>query len=201
MQYDRKDHFYKKAKKEGKASRAVYKLAELQKKFHLVKNGSVALDLGSAPGGWMQDLSQMVGVTGKVIGVDLLPLKIQLLRNCVFFLGNLEDEEIRAKISDAAGGLVDSVLSDMAPNISGIAFADAHRSFLLASLALDMCEALLKNGGGFVVKIFPGEDFANFKSTMKKKFERVAQVVPEATRKTSNEVYLVGVGFKRNESV
>ncbi len=197
MQYNRKDHFYRKAKKEGKASRAVYKLAELQQNFKLVRQGSIALDLGSAPGGWMQDLSQMVGKSGKVIGIDILPLKIQLPPNCVFFLGRIEDSAMRDKLFEAAGRDVDAVLSDMAPNISGIPFADAHRSYLLACMALKVCDFILKKGGNFVAKIFPGEDFADFKARLKEKFERVSQVIPEATRKSSNEVYLVGVKFKK----
>ena len=195
MQYDRKDHFYRKAKKEGKASRAVYKLDELQEKFKLVRQGSVAIDLGSAPGGWMQELSRMVGKSGKVIGIDILPLKIQLPPNCTFFLGDIEDTMMREKLFESAGRDVDAVVSDMAPNISGIPFADAHRSYLLACLALDVCDFILKKGGNFVAKTFPGEDFAVFKALLKKKFEKVSQVIPEATRKSSKEVYLVGLKF------
>jgi 23S rRNA (uridine2552-2'-O)-methyltransferase len=196
MAYDRKDHFYKRAKREGKASRAVYKLSELQRRYKLVRAGAVAVDLGCAPGGWMQELSQMVGPKGRVVGIDLLPLKIQVPPNCAFILGDITDEVALAKVRELAGGSVDAILSDMAPNLSGVAFADAYRSYELAMCALDVCGRLLKESGNFVVKIFPGEEFASFVAELKRSFREVATIVPEATRKTSSERYLVATGFR-----
>ena len=196
MGYDRKDHFYMKAKREGKASRAVYKLAELQKRFKLVKKGDVALDLGCAPGGWLQELSPILGPTGRAIGIDLLPLKIQVPKNCTFILGNLEDEESQKKISDLARGKVDIVLSDMSPNLSGIAFADAYRSYELGVLALKVCNNLLKKNGNFAIKIFPGDELENFLKELKRAFTKVTMITPEATRKTSSERYIICLGFK-----
>ncbi len=195
MGYERKDHFYKRAKREGKASRAVYKLAELQKRFKLVRRGDVAIDLGCAPGSWMQELSAMVGQNGRVIGIDLLPLKISLQPNCRFIKGNAEDESSISEIHDLCGGKADAVLSDMSPNLSGIAFADSYRSYELCVLALNLCSSLLKPGGNFVVKIFPGEEFAGFIAELKRRFEEVATVIPEATRKTSSERYVIARGF------
>ena len=196
MAYERKDHFYRKAKSEGKASRAVYKLSELQKRFKLIKKGDAVLDLGSAPGGWLQELSPLVGPQGKVIGIDLLPLKISPPKGCVFIHGDLTDEDHQKEIMALANGNVDAILSDMSPNLSGVAFADAYRSYELAMLALDICKKLLKHGGNFVVKIFPGEEFHEYVKALKKHFEDVATITPEATRKTSSERYIVAMNFK-----
>lgn len=198
MGYDRKDHFYRRAKREGKASRAVYKLSELQKRFHLVRHGNTVIDLGCAPGGWMQELSAMVGPKGCVIGIDLLPIKILRAANCHFIKGDVEDASNINEILRLAGGKADTVLSDMSPNLSGIAFADAYRSYELCMRALDLCKILLKPNGNFVVKIFPGDELANFISELKKQFDKVDVVIPEATRKTSSERYIVARGFKKN---
>jgi 23S rRNA (uridine2552-2'-O)-methyltransferase len=199
MAYERKDHFYRKAKREGKASRAIYKLAELQSRFKLVRKGACVIELGCAPGGWMQELSQIVGPTGKVIGIDLLPLKISVPKHCTFVLGDITDAAALAKVQELAGGKADAVLSDMSPNLSGVAFADAYRSYELAMSALDVCETLLKEGGNFVVKIFPGEEFEAFVAELRRAFQKVATIIPEATRKTSSERYLVAMGFQKKE--
>lgn len=197
MAYDRKDHFYKKAKREGKASRAVYKLSELQKRFRLIHSGDVVLDLGSAPGGWLQEISPMVGPKGKIVGIDLLPLKISPPQNSVFILGDLNDDASLMKIRELAPYGTDVVLSDMSPNLSGIAFADAFRSYELLELAFDACNKLLKSGGNFVAKFFPGEESEGFIKNLKTHFKKVTTVVPEATRKTSSERYLVALKFKK----
>jgi len=196
MAYDRKDHFYRRAKREGKASRAVYKLAELQRRFKLVKRGDAVVDLGCAPGGWLQELSPMVGGDGRVVGIDILPLTMGLPENCTFIEGDINDEGRLAEIEGLVRGKVDAIVSDMSPNLSGIAFADAYHSYELAMRALEVADRMLKHGGNFVVKIFPGEEFAGFMRELKSKFGKVNTVVPEATRKTSSERYLVGVGYK-----
>jgi 23S rRNA (uridine2552-2'-O)-methyltransferase len=196
MAYERKDHYYRRAKREGKASRATYKLAELQRRFRLVKKGDIVVDLGCAPGGWIEELSPLVGIGGRVIGIDVLPLKIQLPKNCRFVEGDIAEEESLSEIEALAEGEVDAVLSDMSPNLSGIAFADAYRSFELAARALEACARLLRRGGNFVVKIFPGEEFPRFAKELEESFEEVSTVVPDATRKTSSERYLVAKGFR-----
>ena len=197
MAYDRKDHFYKKAKREGKVSRAVYKLAELQQRFRLVKKGDVVLDLGCAPGGWLQEVTPLVAPTGKIVGIDLLPLKIQPPKGCVFIKGDLTDPASQERIAAEAGREVDCILSDMAPNLSGVAFADAYRSYELAVLAFGMCERFLRNGGNFVAKIFPGDELEGYLAELKKRFAKVTMLTPEATRRTSSERYIVATGFKR----
>ena len=199
MAYDRKDHFYKKAKREGKASRAAYKLSELQKRFTLIRKGGTVVELGSAPGGWMQELSAMVGPTGRVVGIDILPLKIQVPKNCAFFLGDITDEKLLLEISAKSGGKADAVVSDIAPNISGVAFADAYRSYELANLAFESCARLLKFDGNFLAKIFPGDEFEGFVKKLKVNFKTVKVVVPEATRKTSSERYIVCIGYKNGK--
>jgi 23S rRNA (uridine2552-2'-O)-methyltransferase len=196
MAYDRKDHFYRRAKREGKASRAVYKLAELQRRFSLVAKRNAVVDLGCAPGGWMQELSPMVGPKGRVVGIDILPLKTGLPANCTFIEGDINDEGKLAEVEAALGGHADCVVSDMSPNLSGVAFADAFNSFELAQRALAVCGRILKPGGKFIVKIFPGEEFAGYVAELKSKFKKVNTVIPEATRKTSSERYLIALGFK-----
>lgn len=197
MVYDRKDHFYKKAKQEGKASRAVYKLAELQRKFQLVRKGDIALDLGCSPGGWLQELSPLVGPKGKVVGIDLLPLKISVPPQCHFIHGDLTDPLTQREINKIVGNAVDVILCDMSPNLSGITFADAYRSYELAMLALDICELFLRKNGNFLVKIFPGDEFAGYITTLKKYFREVSVITPIATRKTSSERYIVAKGFRK----
>ncbi len=198
MAYNRKDHFYRRAKREGKASRAIYKLSELQNRFKLIGRGGIALDLGCAPGGWLQELSDIVGKSGRVIGIDFLPVKISLSENVVVIEGDLNDEESIKRIEDEANGLVDAVLSDMSPNISGIAFADAYRSYELSMLAFEICEKSLREGGNFVTKIFPGEEFTEYMKLLKKNFKKVSTVTPAATRRTSSERYILAIGYKRS---
>lgn len=196
MAFKRKDHFYRRAKEEGKASRAVYKLTELQRRFELIRKGDTVIDLGCAPGGWMQELAPMVGPKGKVVGIDILPIKISLPGQCHFIQGDMGDEASLEKLREAAGGKVHAVLSDMSPNLSGIAFADAYRSCELAMTALDFARGILRPGGNFVVKIFPGKEFQDFVAELKRSFGSVKTVVPDATRKTSSERYLVAKGLK-----
>jgi 23S rRNA (uridine2552-2'-O)-methyltransferase len=192
---DRKDRFYKKAKDEGRASRAFYKLEQIQQKYKIFKGGDRVVDLGCAPGGWMEYISKVVGSSGKILGVDLLPLKITVRPNMFFIQEDMNNpivaEEVLIKL-----GKVDSVVSDTAPDTSGVKFRDSYLSYELALGALDIAKGVLKEDGNFVVKIFPGEEFMEFKKELQKHFTIVKQYRPEATRKTSNEIYLVGVGFK-----
>ncbi len=195
MAYDRKDHFYKRAKREGKASRAVYKFSELQKRFRLISRGDIILELGTAPGSWMKEFSELVGPRGLVIGIDLLPLKIELPKNCFFIRGDAKAEESSNAIEERAHEGIDAVFSDLSPNLSGISFADTHRSYELSLMAFDLCRKFLKPGGNFVVKIFPGDEFHGYITLLRRHFKEVKAVVPEATRKTSSERYIVAKGY------
>ncbi|HBF13203.1 MAG TPA: RlmE family RNA methyltransferase [Deltaproteobacteria bacterium] len=192
--YNRKDYYYKKAKEEGKASRASYKLEQIQAKYRIIKKGDNVVDLGCAPGSWLEAVSDMVGSQGFVAGIDLLPIKVQLKPNMKFVQGDICDERIVGKIIPQGGFNI--VLSDMAPNTSGLAFKDSYLSYELGVTALEFAKVALKKGGNFVTKIFQGSEVAEFRRELKKYFKRVETYVPPATRQTSKELYLVAVDFQ-----
>lgn len=193
--YERKDFFYKKAKKEGLASRAAYKILEIQKKYKIFRSGEIILELGAAPGGWLQILSKEVGPKGLIIGVDLLPLKIQTPANVTFYQQDIEDEKFISFLKNQ-GLLFDGILSDISPNLSGIPFRDTYRSFELAQKVWKTARQCLKRNGKLVIKIFPGEESTALKKELKKDFNQLSTFVPEATRKESSEVYWVAKGYK-----
>ena len=200
MAYNRKDHYYRRAKREGKASRAAFKLEQIQKKYKVINRGETVLDLGAAPGGWLQELSKMVGKRGFVLGVDKLPIRIYPSPNMLFYLGDVESEDAIEQLRfRLLTDTVDTVVSDMAPNISGVSFSDSYKSYELASRALEICQELLRNGGNLVVKIFPGKETKGFKKSLEKSFKKVHTIVPPATRTTSNEMYLIARGFTGGE--
>ncbi len=187
----RHDIFYKNAKKNNFASRAIYKLSEIDQRFQLLRKGDRVLDLGAAPGSWMQYALTAVGFEGSVTGIDLLPLKIPLPRNGRFIQGDIR-EVPEAELFGPEGGQFDVVVSDMAPNTTGVKFTDASRSAALVLLAIEMTDRLLKPGGKFVAKIFLGEDFDESLQLLKSRFVRFKVVKPESSRQESKEVYLVG---------
>lgn len=193
--YERKDRFYKQAKEEGHLSRAFYKLEQIQTKFKIIKKGDTVIDLGCAPGGWLEIASKLVGQSGRVVGIDILPVKIKNLPNVKVILGDINETKTDQLLS--YGKKADVVISDMAPSTSGVKFRDSYLSYELASAALQMAEMILVTGGNFAVKIFPGEEFASYKKGLESHFEKVFQYRPEATRKSSNEIYLVAIGFKK----
>lgn len=197
MAYNRKDHYYKRAKLEGKASRAAFKLDQIQKKYKIIDRGATVLDLGAAPGGWMEELGKMVGKRGFVLGVDKLPIHIFPHENMLFYLGDVESKDAVAQLKfRLLTDTVDTVVSDMAPNTTGVAFSDSYKSYELAARALNICHDLLREGGNFVVKIFPGDELKDFKNVLEKCFRKVHTIIPPATRKTSSEMYLVARGYK-----
>ena len=190
--FERKDHFYRKAKKEGHLSRAIYKLEESQKKFKILKRGDAVLELGSAPGGWLQFLAEIVGPQGCIVGVDRLPLAFQPPKQVIFFQKKFE--EIRAE--DLPTQKFTVILSDLSPDLSGITLTDQQRSFELAHLVWEWTQKFLKPNGHLVLKIFPGEEADRFTRELKKSFQRFIRFVPEATRKSSSEVYFVALNFQ-----
>lgn len=197
MAYNRKDHYYNRAKKEGKASRASFKLEQIQKKYKIINRGETVLDLGAAPGGWMQELGKMVGKRGFVLGVDRLPIHIHPKENMLFYLGDIHSEDAVDQLKfRLLSETVDTIVSDMAPNISGVAFSDSYKSYELAMRALELCGELLREDGNFVVKIFPGQELDEFKKVLSESFRKVSSIIPPATRKTSKEMYIVARGFK-----
>lgn len=190
------DEFVKRARKEGYRSRAIYKLKEIDERDRLLRPGMVVVDLGAAPGAWTQYVKQRVGVAGRVIALDLLP--IEPLAGIELLQGDFTEESTLAALLDVLGGQpVDLVISDMAPNISGIDSADQARAMYLAELALEFAERVLKPGGGFLVKVFQGRGFNELYKAMQQRFTRVATRKPKASRPRSAEQYLLATGFRR----
>ncbi len=197
-QYERKDHYYKKAKEQGLASRAVFKLEELDQKFHLLKTGSKVLDMGCAPGGWLQYIAKKIGPQGKAVGVDLLKVKTKFPSNISIRQGDATQEEIQKLCREDLRAEADLIVSDMSPNLSGIHFKDNYESFQLCLNVLKVVQKILKKGGNMVVKIFPGDELGEFKKKLQENFEEIKTYVPKATRKGSSEIYLISLHFKKD---
>ena len=190
-----KDPFVIQAQKDGYRSRAAYKLIEIDKKYHIIKPGIKAVDLGAAPGGWSQVLSNKIGATGRVIAADLL--EMPPIKNIDFIQGNFEEEKVLRDIQDKLKNLpVDLVISDMAPNISGIKMVDQQRAIYLNELALEFVKNNLKQNGFFLVKSFVGADFENFLSELKIHFKKVFKIKPDSSRSRSSEIFLLGYEFQ-----
>jgi len=187
----KKDHYYKKAKKENLRSRAAFKLIQLNEKFKfkLIKKGDSVLDLGCAPGGWLKAIKNLVGEKGIVVGVDLQP--ITPIPQVKFVLGDITDENTIAEIKEYNSSF-DVITSDCSPNVSGNWEVDHARQIYLAEMSLEICQQLLCEGGNFVVKVFQGELFEDFIEKMKQMFEKVIISKPDASRKRSSEIYVVG---------
>ena len=183
--------YVQRAKAEGYRSRAAYKLIEVAERDKLLRQGMMVVDLGAAPGGWSQVAATRVGARGRVFALDLLPM--DALRNVTFLQGDFrEDAVVLALEQELAGRPIDLVLSDMSPNISGIALSDQARAMHLAELALEFAVNHLKPGGGLLVKVFQGSGFQDFFREMRGRFTRVDSRKPEASRGRSNELYLLG---------
>lgn len=193
------DHYVKRAQQEGYRSRAAYKLLELQEKDNVLRPGMTIVDLGAAPGGWSIVAQRILQGRGKIIALDLL--EMQPIAGVEFIQGDFTQDEtfqqLRALIDNDP---IDLVMSDMAPNISGITSVDQARSIYLAELALDFATQVLKERGSFLVKVFQGEGFEVFLQTMRKLFAQVKIRKPKASRSRSNELYLLGIQFKDHSS-
>ena len=189
------DFFVKQAKKEGYRSRAAYKLLEIADRDRLLKPGMIVVDLGAAPGSWSQVASQKVGHKGKIIALDIL--EMAPLPGVEFIQDDFREERALLELRKHLGEQQpDLVISDMAPNMSGIAVSDQARSMYLAELALAFSIEQLNYGGNFLVKVFQGRDFDSFIRDMRAGFSNVLVRKPEASRNRSNELYLVGLGKK-----
>lgn len=185
-----KDSYYRLAKKEGYRSRASYKLLQIQERFRIIKKGDTIIDLGAAPGGWLQVAKQISG--GKIIGVDLV--RIKPIKDVIFIMGDFREEEVRRKIESHVSK-VDVVLSDASPKLSGIKSYDHARSIELAEAALQIAESFLRKGGNFVVKIFQGEEQSILLEKISSIFKNVKFYFPKATRKGSAECYIIAKGY------
>ena len=186
------DFYVKQANKEGYRSRAAYKLIEISERDNLLKPGMAVVDLGATPGGWSQVAANKVGLNGRVFSLDVL--EMGTLPGVTFIQGDFEEEstltELRKKLEERP---VDLVISDMSPNITGIAISDQARCMYLAELALEFSMAQLNSDGNFLVKVFQGSGFEQFMNTMRMSFKKVATRKPKASRGRSNEIYLLGL--------
>lgn len=188
------DPYVKRAQIDGYRSRASYKLLELIEKDKLVRANMMVMDLGSAPGGWSQVIAPLVGDKGRVIASDILPMNS--IAGVDFIEGDFTEEVVFNKILQTLNGqAVDLVISDMAPNISGVNASDQASSIYLVDLALDMARQVLKAKGNFVTKVFQGEGYDEFLKDVRTSFDKVLIRKPDASRARSREVYLVAKGF------
>jgi len=186
------DPYVQRAQKEGYRSRAAYKLLEIDKRDHLMKPGMVVIDLGAAPGGWSQVAAAKVGVTGKVIALDILPMTP--IFGVDFIQGDFREASVLAQLQEQLQGKqVRLVISDMAPNITGIAVTDQASAIYLAELALDLAVQQLQPGGAFLVKVFQGAGFEGYLKLMRQHFTKVVTRKPDASRDRSSELYLLGI--------
>lgn len=190
------DRYVKESQKDGYRSRASYKLLEINQRDKLLQPGMVVVDLGAAPGGWSQVAAQIVGTTGMVLASDILPM--DTIEDVTFIQGDFTDETVFAQLFDKLDGRpVDVVISDMAPNMSGMTAVDQPKSMYLVELALEMARAVLKPDGSFVCKAFHGEGFDVWMRDCRDSFAQVCTRKPDASRARSREVYLVGKRFRR----
>ena len=189
------DPFVKQAQKDGYRSRSAYKLVELNDKDKLIRPAMRILDLGSAPGGWSQVAGKLVGEKGRILATDILPM--DALKNVDFIQGDFTDDAIVQQLLDwLGGGKFDLIVSDIAPNITGIAAADQASSIYFLELALDAVQKTLKPGATFVAKMFQGTGSDEYLKELRRHFEKVLIRKPAASRKESREVYVVAKGFK-----
>lgn len=192
------DPYVKRAQAEGWRSRAVFKLEELIERDHLLKPGMVVVDLGAAPGGWSQVVNERLRGSGRIVALDILPM--QGIAGVDFIEGDFREENVLKQLEEKlSGAAVDLVLSDMAPNMSGVAVVDQARMMHLAELALDFARAWLKPGGAFLIKLFQGAGFDEYVRNLRADFERVSIRKPKASRARSAEVYALATGRRRKE--
>jgi 23S rRNA (uridine2552-2'-O)-methyltransferase len=186
--------YYRQAKKEGYRARSAYKIQQIHERFTVVRKGEAVVDLGAAPGGWSQVLVELVGPEGLVVGVDLQ--RIKPIPGAHFLQGDFRvratHEAVAAILAERGHKAIDAVVSDMAPDMSGNYELDQVRSIQLCEMALDFADRHLRPGGAFVCKVFEGADFQQFRTEVKRRFKRLHQFHPPASRKSSSEVYLVG---------
>ncbi len=186
--FDPNDKYFKRAKEEGYRARSVFKLEEIQEKFKLIKSGDNVLDLGAAPGSFLQYISKIVGERGSAVGVDLQKIESLKFSNVKTYVGDVFDDKVYTKIGIDQ---FDVITSDLAPKTSGVAFLDGGRSLDLNLKVLEVCEKHLKKGGNALMKILPGFSESELVGPAKGMFKQVRKVRPKAIRKSSGESYIV----------
>jgi 23S rRNA (uridine2552-2'-O)-methyltransferase len=191
----RKDQYRKLAKENMYRSRAVYKLSQLNKSHHFLKEGMKVIDIGAAPGGWLQLASKITGPKGSVIGIDLK--EIEPIPNVITIVGNIENEKDVDKLISSLDGKADVVLSDLAPNVSGLWEMDHLKQIDLTRKAVEFTKTVLKENGYALYKVFQGEDTAEFINYLKDFFLNVIITKPDASRKQSSEIYVLCKKYKK----
>jgi 23S rRNA (uridine2552-2'-O)-methyltransferase len=188
------DHYTRQAKKEQFPARSVFKLEEIQKKYNIIKKGNNVLDLGCAPGSWLLYSAKLTGNTGRVVGIDLVPITVDTPPHVRVYTGDIllmDDDFFKSLGTD-----FNVVISDMAPSTTGNKFVDSTRSFNLCQSALSIAQMTLSTNGSFVCKIFQGEDFNTFIDSMRSVFKNHKIFKPKSSRKASKEIYVIGFGKK-----
>ncbi|MBU2784863.1 MAG: RlmE family RNA methyltransferase [Acidithiobacillus ferriphilus] len=190
-----KDPFVQRAMKEGYRSRASYKLLEIQQKDHLIRPGMRVLDVGAAPGGWTQVAAPLIGKKGRLVAVDRLAM--DPVADAIVICGDVYEDAVLAACRDALPGGADLIMSDMAPNMSGIASVDQARAIDLAELALDMAQRWLVPGGSLLIKVFMGSGAEDLRRALRRDFKKIVVRKPEASRARSTEQYWLALDFQR----
>lgn len=190
----RKDQYRRLAKDQGYRARSAYKLLQLNESYHLLKKGTKVVDLGCAPGGWLQVAVREVGPDGKVVGIDIKP--VEPVAGAIVLQGNIEDPSMLEKVASALDGKADTVLSDLAPNVTGMWEVDHARQISLSTIALRFARQVLRPGASAVFKVFEGDMLREFKTELGKSFGRVLLNKPSASRQKSSELYIVCLDFK-----
>ena len=193
------DEYVRRSQQDGYRSRAIYKLIEIDKKDRLVKPGMTIIDLGAAPGGWSEYCVKKLGNKGNMIALDILPM--EPIDGVTIIEGDFREEEVFEELMAKMSGIgdkaqADLVISDMAPNISGMGSVDMPRVYYLCDLALDLARQVLKPGGGLLVKLFQGEGFEAYNKELKASFSKVVMRKPKASRPRSREIYALATGFR-----
>jgi 23S rRNA (uridine2552-2'-O)-methyltransferase len=196
IQDRKREYYYKKAKAEQYRSRATYKLSQTATKYNFIKRGDVIVDIGAAPGGWIQAARKIAGKTGFVLGVDLKPIAPFEQGYIRTIVADITEPETLQQIQSFLPRKADVVISDASPNISGVWEVDHARQIDLATQALQLALCLLRPGGNFFVKLFEGDLFNDFTQTVKKHFETVKIIKPKASRQESSEMYLLAMDLK-----
>ncbi len=190
----RKDAYYRKAKERGYRSRAAFKLKQMNDRFHLLGKGDAVVDLGASPGGWLQVAKEIVGPSGKVVGVDLQ--SITDIEGVITIRGDMREDSTVEELISAVGKEVDVVLSDMSPDISGNYSMDHARSVHLVEISLEVASKILKEGGNLVAKVFQGDMLDPLLNDIRSAFESVKMHSPEASRSSSSEIYIIARSFR-----
>ncbi|HEV3432819.1 MAG TPA: RlmE family RNA methyltransferase [Nitrososphaera sp.] len=190
----RRDQYRRLAKDQGYRARSAYKLLQINRSYNIIKKGDKVVDLGCAPGGWLQVAVKEVKPSGKVIGIDLKPVKPVV--DAIILQGSVEDPTILSKIEEILGGKADVVLSDLAPNVSGVWDIDHARQISLSTIALRFTQRVLRIGGTSVFKVFDGNMLKEFRSELHRSFGKVFLSKPSASRQESSELYVICLDFK-----